>query len=71
VKALSKWQEKKHKVSELIQHISSVVNVDAHDLFELCAFNKVLITDPMHMLSSAGINLAGALCKACRKGFKQ
>jgi len=71
VKTLSKWQEKKQKVSELIQHITNVVNVDAHDLFELCAFAKLLIIDAMSMLSSLGISLVGALCKACRKGFKQ
>jgi len=71
VKALPKWQEKRQRVQELSDHITKVVNVDPKELYDLCGLVKLLIADPMSMISNAGIQLAGVFCKACRRGFKQ
>jgi len=69
-KAITKWQDKKIKLEEIIHFIKINVNIDGKDLFDVCAFVKLMINDSTSMISTTSITVAGYLSKGVRKGFR-
>jgi len=71
VKKIPKWADKKVKIEELIHYITTSINVDCKDIYDICSLIKILINDNILAINVCGLRLVNSLCQTGRKGFRQ